>query len=174
MVKHTKRDWRMAAFVALIILVLGASTLTPGTTTGGDDHAAYINEGIAIAEGTFQEQIERNYAYHPSDLPDEANDSRLVYVWGYPLMLAGVYKIVGFDRVNYTSVIWYKLISLLSLALTGGVLTLFFRRRFSLYVSAGAALVFCMSGNLFEALNTLYSDLQFLFFSFSLLFFTDI
>ncbi|MBE5775204.1 MAG: hypothetical protein E7337_14965 [Clostridiales bacterium] len=49
--------------------------------------------------------------------------------------------------------------------MTGGVLTLFFRRRFSLYVSAGAALVFCMSGNLFEALNTLYSDLQFLFFS---------
>lgn len=48
MVKHTKRDWRMAALVALIILVLGASTLTPGTTTWGDDHAAYINEGIAI------------------------------------------------------------------------------------------------------------------------------
>jgi len=165
LVKYTKQDWRMAALVALIILVLGACTLTPGTTTWGDDHAAYINEGIAIAEGRFEEQIERNYAYHPSDLPDEANDSRLVYVWGYPLMLAGVYKIVGFDRVEYSSVIWYKLIPLLSLALTGGVLTLFLRRRFSLYVAAGAAFVFCMSGNLFEALNTLYSDLQFLFFS---------
>ena len=47
MVKHTKRDWRMAALVALIILVLGACTLTPGTTTWGDDHAAYINEGIS-------------------------------------------------------------------------------------------------------------------------------
>ena len=129
MVKHTKRDWRMAALVALIILVLGACTLTPGTTTWGDDHAAYINEGIAIAEGRFEEQIERNYAYHPSELPEEAKGGSLVYVWGYPLMLAGVYKIVGFDRVEYSSVIWYKLISLLSLALTGGVLTLFFRKR---------------------------------------------
>lgn len=165
MVKYNRRDWRFAALVTAIILILGACTLTPGIPEWGDDHAAYINEGIAIAEGRFEEQIESNYAYHPSEMPGEADNNRLVYVWGYPLMLAGVYKIVGFDRVNYTSVIWYKLISLLSLALTGGVLTLFFRRRFSLYVSAGAALVFCMSGNLFEALNTLYSDLQFLFFS---------
>ena len=163
--KYNRRDWRFAALVTAIILILGACTLTPGIPEWGDDHAAYINEGIAIAEGRFEEQIERNYAYHPSDLPDEADNSRLVYVWGYPLILSLVYRAVGFDRVNYTSVIWYKLIPLLSLALTGGVLTLFLRRRFSIYTAAGAALVFCMSGNLFEALNTLYSDPLFLFFS---------
>lgn len=63
-------------------------------------------------------------------MPEEATDGKLVYVWGYPLMLAGVYKIVGFDRVNYSSIIWYKIPLLLSLAFTGGALTLFFRRRF--------------------------------------------
>ena len=165
MSEYTRKDWRMAAIVSLILLVLGVCNLTTGIPVWGDDHAAYINEGIAIAEGRFEEQTKINYFYHPSDMPEEASDGRLVYVWGYPLLLSLVYKVVGFDRVNFTSIIWYKIPLLLSLSLTGGVLTLFFRRRFSLYVSAGAAMVFCMSGNLFDAINKLYSDPAFLLFS---------
>ena len=165
MIEYTKKDWRFAAIVTLLLFVLGACTLTLGIPEWGDDHAAYINEGIAIAEGRFEEQTRRNYSYHASELPKEAEDGRLVYVWGYPLFIAGIYKLVGFDRVNYSSIIWYKLIPLLNLSLTGGVLTLLLRRRFSLYAAAGAALVFCMSGDLFEALNTLYSDPLFLFFT---------
>ena len=163
--EYSRKDWRFAGIVTLIIFLLGACNLTPGLPAWGDDHAAYLNEGIAIAEGRFEEQTRRNYSYHASELPKEAEDGRLVYVWGYPLFIAGIYKLVGFDRVNYSSIIWYKLIPLLSLSLTGGVLTLLLRRRFPLYVSAGTALVFCMSGDLFEALNTLYSDPLFLFFT---------
>lgn len=165
MIEYTRRERLLAALVSLILFVLGACTLTPGTTTWGDDNAAYINEGVAIAEGHFSDQVKINYYYHPSDLPDEAENDSLVYAWGYPLLLSVVYRIVGFDRVGFSSVIWYKIPSLLCLSLTGGVLTLFLRRRFSRYAAAGAAIVFCMSGNLFEALNGLYSDLSFLFFS---------
>ncbi len=163
--EYNRKDWQIAALVTLIVFILAAFTLTPGTNTWGDDNAAYLVEGISIAEGRFHEQAEINYQYHPSDLPVEADEGTLVYVWGYPLLLSIIYRITGFDQVHFASVIWYKIPSLLSLAFTGGVLTLFFRRRFSLYTAAGAALVFCMSGNLFESVNGLYSDLVFLFFS---------
>lgn len=161
----SREDWLFAGLVSLIVFILGALNLTPGTNTWGDDHAAYLNEGIAIAEGRFQEQAGINYQYHPSQLPLEAENGQLVYAWGYPLLQSVIYGIVGFDRDNFSSVIWYKIPLLLSLSFSGGILTLFLRRRFSIYISAGAALVFCMSGNLFDSLNALYSDLPFLFFS---------
>ena len=165
MIRYNKRDWLFAGLATLIVLILAGCQITPGVSWG-DDYAAYIQEGISIAEGSFRDQTKINYQYHPSPLPDEAKkDESLVYAWGYPLVLSAVYRIVGFDRVGYTSIIWYKIPLLLSLALTGGVLTLLLRRRFSIYVSAGAALVFCMSGNMFDAVNSLYSDLQFLFLS---------
>ena len=165
MIRYNKRDWLFAGLATLIVLILAGCQITPGVSWG-DDYAAYIQEGISIAEGSFRDQTKINYQYHPSPLPDEAKkDESLVYAWGYPLVLSAVYRIVGFDRVGYTSIIWYKIPLLLSLAFTGGVLTLLFRRRFSIYISAGAALVFCMSGNMFDAVNSLYSDLLFLFLS---------
>lgn len=163
MINYAKRDWLIAGLVSLIVLIIGAFSLTTGTPWG-DDQAAYISEGIAIAEGRLQEQSSVNYQYHPSDLPDEAGEGRLVYVWGYPLILSAVYRIVGFDQVDFTSVLWYKIPLLLCFSLSGGVLTLFLRRRFSIYTAAGASLVFCMSGDLIDAVNTLYSDIPFLFF----------
>ena len=156
-----KNEWAAVVFVIVIVLVIGSSSLTQGLESWGDDHAAYINEGIAIAEGNFQEQASINYYYHPSPLPKEAKKDLLVYSWGYPLIQAVVYKIVGFD---YSAIIWYKLPLVICLALTGGILVLFFRRRFSLLASIVMSLLFCFSGDLFESMNILYSDVPFLFF----------
>ena len=162
MIPYSRKDWLFAALVSLFVLLVGACWLTKGVPDWGDDFAAYISEGIAIADGTFEEQTRINYQYHPTELPDEANDGTLVYVWGYPLMLAIVYKIVGF---RFNTILWYKIPLLLSLSLTGGTLFLFFRRRFSPYAAVFLVLVFCMSGDLLDAINKLYSDLPFLFLS---------
>ena len=121
--RYSGTDGICALFITLLVLLLGAATLTCGLPYWGDDSAAYISEGIAIADGTFRKQAELNYIMHPADLSDEADPEGLVYVWGYPLMLAGVYKAVGFDRKTYSSVLWYKLPLLLSLSLTGGALS---------------------------------------------------
>ena len=163
---YDRKDWFCALGIFVLVLILAAGQVTAGLPDWGDDHAAYISEGIAIAENRLDEQTEVNYFYHPTHLTREANDGKLVYVWGYPLLQAGIYKLVGFDRTNYSSVIWYKAPLVLSLALLGGVLFLFFRRRFNLYISAFLALLFCVSGDLIESVNKLYADLPFVFFAF--------
>ncbi len=160
--KYDFKDLLCALFVTLFIFILGAGFLTKGAIYWGDDFAAYISEGISIAEGTFDQQQKINYFYHPSPLPEEAADGTLVYVWGYPLLQAVVYKLVGFD---FQSIIFYKIPALLGLALTGGCLVLFFCRRFSLLVSVFLSVIFCMSGDFLDAPETMYADVPFLFFS---------
>ena len=163
---YNHRDWFCALGIFFLVLILAAARLTTGIPDWGDDHAAYISEGIAIADNSLNEQAEINYFYHPSLLTKEANDGRLIYAWGYPLLQACIYKLAGFNRMNYSSVIWYKIPLILSLAMLGGVLFLFFRRRFNLLISVFLALLFCLSGDLIESVNKLYSDLPFVLFSF--------
>ena len=83
----TKTDWLFALAATLIVLLFGSLSLTTGIYPWGDDCAAYISEGIAIADGKLPEQAQMNLFYHPSDLPQESIESgSLVYVWGYPLL----------------------------------------------------------------------------------------
>ena len=162
--RFTKRDWLIAALLFLLVLFLCACRLKRGLFHWGDDHAAYINEGIAIAEGRFDEQTELNYFYHPTALPDEAQNGRLIYAWGYPLLMAVIYKVFGFDRIHFSTIIFYKIPSLLCLALTCSVLYLFYKRRLPASLAAGAAAIFCLNYDIIGFVNGLYSDLVFLFF----------
>ena len=163
--RYNRKDWLVAIIITVLLLGIGGVTLTKGLPYWGDDSSAYISEGIAIAEGNLMEQARLNYIMHPSELSAESDPDGLVYVWGYPLMLSVVYKTVGFDRAEYSSIIWYKIPLLLGWSLLGGVAYLFFRRRFSAGVSAVLASTLCLSRHLVENLNLLYSDLPFLFFS---------
>ena len=164
-IRYNRRDWLCTAAITLIALILAVCGLQKGLANWGDDHAAYISEGIAIADGRLAEQAKLNYTLHPTPLPDATGEEGLVYVWGYPLMLSAVYRIVGFDREAFTSIIWYKLPLAACYALTAGVMFLLMRRRFARRWAAFLALVFIGSGNLFGAENMLYSDLPFLLFS---------
>ncbi len=166
MKRYNRKDWLCAIGIVFFVFVLAASQITTGIPDWGDDHAAYISEGIAIADNRLDEQTEINYFYHPSPLTEEANDGKLIYAWGYPLLQACIYKLAGFDRMNYSSVIWYKIPLVLSLAMLGGVLFFFFRRRFNLFISAFLAILFCLSGDLLESVNKLYSDLPFVLLTF--------
>lgn len=161
---YKRNDYLLFALIVAAILFLSVFCLT-NTCYWGDDFAAYISEGIAIAEGKFDEQVQLNVLMHPSELPDEALDGSLVYVWGYPLLLALVYKLVGFDRVGFTSIIYYKLPSAIALALMAGVLFLLLRRRFGKPLSFMLAFLFSACYEFSVQINTLYSDVVFLFFA---------
>lgn len=153
-----------ALFLAVAVFLLVFFSLSQGCVLG-DDHSAYILQGMAIAEGRFDEQTELNYYMHPSYMPDEAQDGKLVYVWGYSLILALVYKLIGYDRVAFTSLIWYKLPSVLAMAGTALVLYLFLRRRFGRRLSFFISWMFSLCGEFYFFVNTMYSDIYFLFFA---------
>lgn len=130
-----------------------------------DDFAAYINDGIAIAGGRYEEQTRLDYIMHPSDMPDEAKDGTLVYVWGYPLVLSLVYSAVGFDRTDYHSIIFYKLPSVIALAAAAGILYLLFRRRMSRASSALLSVYMCVHPVMLEGAYSMYSDVFFMLLS---------
>lgn len=159
---YKKTDYLLFAIIIVAVLLLAVFSLNNGCPWG-DDYAAYISEGIAIADGNFDEQIKLNVRMHPTKLPIEDLDEPLVYVWGYPLLMALVYKLVGFDRVAFSSIIYYKLPSAIALALLAGVMYLFLRRRFGKTLSFTLSFVFCACNSFRAAIYTVYSDLVFLF-----------
>lgn len=151
-------------FLVFLVFVLGIFFLD-NTCYWGDDFAAYLSEGMAIVDGKFDLQVKLNLQMHPSTLPKAAvEEGKLVYVWGYPLILAIIYKIFGFNNVTFNSITYYKLPSLLALALIGGTLYLLFKRRFNRRLSFILALIFCTYQGFFDFIDTLCSDIVFLFF----------
>lgn len=69
---YNRRDWLTAAALFLVIAILAACAVTTGVPDWGDDFAAYINEGMAIADGRFQEQAALNYFQHPTTITKHA------------------------------------------------------------------------------------------------------
>lgn len=162
--KHSLRDGLTALALAAILLVLCAMTLTAGHVYG-DDFAAYLNQGIAISEGTLDELIRLQPDMHTSPAPFlSAEDETLTYVWGYPLVLAAIHRLVGFDAWTYATLIYYKLPVALCYAAVGAVLFLFYRRRFSWGVSLFLSLAFSLNGSFFSDADTISPDIPFLLF----------
>ena len=159
--RYTRRDAIIAVILAFVVLIAALGSLYP-SCGWGDDFAAYINEGIAIANGTFHELAKLNYIMHPSILP-EGTDGELVYVWGYPLMLAVVYLLFGYDTVGFSSIIYYKLPSVLCFAAFAAVLYLFLRRRFPAWSSALLTTAYCGAPVFYDLINSVYSDVVYMF-----------
>lgn len=160
--RYSRRDVVIALLFALLVLILSLLSLYP-SCSWGDDFAAYINEAIAIANGTFEQQAALNYYMHPSIMP-EGTDGTLVYVWGYPLLLSAVYAIFGYDMVTYSSIIYYKLPSVICFAAFSSLLFLFMRRRFSGRGSVIITSAFCGLPVFYELINSVYSDVVYMFF----------
>ena len=167
--RYSWRDWLTAAALSIVMLLVTLANMTTGVPDWGDDHSAYISEAISIVDGTFDAQNQLNPYLHPSVLPEEAKGEKLVYVWGYPLMLTPIYRAVGFDRENFDDIWYYKIPSALCFSLLAGVMFLFFRRRFERLPSAGMALLFYARMDMIHGVNNLYADVAFLFFSMLLL-----
>ena len=170
---YKKTDFILAFLISLLLLFVGYGSLKYTLVSWGDDHSAYLAEAIAIADGEFQKQIKTNYIIHPTQIPSEVKDGKLVYVWGYPLLLSLIYKITGFDRINYSSLFWYKIPVLFGFSAMGGVLYLFYRKRFSCPTAFLMALLFCLTPNIIYFTNEISPDLLCLFFSILIFFFSE-
>jgi len=163
---YKKKDWIIAIALAVVVLLTAGARLSYGMPDWGDDFAGYILEGIAIAEGTLEEQARENYVMHAAPFSSEVTEDGLVYVWGFPLLLSFVYRLAGFEAMNGGGLLLYKLPSLICFALTAAVLYLFYRRYLKAAPAAVLCLIFAVSGNLIEAIDLLNVDIPFLFFVF--------
>ena len=156
---YTKKDILFALCCLLLVSLIAACRLTAGYSVWDDDPSAYMNEGIAIAEGRFWEQAEINYYYHPSQLPLETKNNQLIYVWGYPLLLAIVNRFVGFERELFSTLIYYKIPNVICVGLLAASAFLFYRRRFSFSLAAGLALLLGMNDEFIKWVNVTAPDL---------------
>ena len=142
--RYTRADAVIAAVLAVLTLLLSVGMLDTDHPYG-DDFAAYMLEGKAIAEGRLTEQAELNAFIHPSErnFGNNQDEGPIVYVWGLPLILSAVYKVVGFDQPTGYAILWYKLPGVLFLTMTAAAAYLFYRRRFSKGISAMLTALLC-------------------------------
>jgi len=154
-----KKDMVTAVVLFLIVTLLGAGLLDKGHDWG-DDFAAYLLQAQAIADGTMEEQSRINRIIHPSELSfggEELPDT-VTYVWGYPMALSAIYKVIGYDPADGGIPIAYKLPNLLAYASFAAIVYLFYRRRFSYQASLFMALLFALHTDMLEYVNLVMSD----------------
>lgn len=74
---YTRADAAIAVILAVITLLLSVGLLDSDQPTGSDDFAAYMSEGIAIAEGRLNEQTQLNALLHPAREAFERTTARM-------------------------------------------------------------------------------------------------
>ena len=110
----------------------------------------------------FEQMQLRNAILHPSPRSFEEgviNDSPLAYVWGLPMVLSFVYRLVGYDAPMGETIIYYKIPGAVFFALFAGMLYLFYRRRFSAGVSLFLTFMLCGHRRVFGDVNNVMTDI---------------
>ena len=147
-----------AIALSIAVFLLGAFNLD-NNCNWGDDYAAYMADGIAIAEGKYEEQIHTN-AFLRFGGTDDAMTH--VHSFGMPLIHSLVYRICGFDRTGFNNLYAYKLPSLIMLSEMCAVFYLFLRRRTDQYISALLAFALCCGMEFYYAIRNLGNDVMFM------------
>lgn len=159
--KLGRRDILTAALVLVITLILGLGILDKGHPWG-DDFAGYILHAQALVDGDIEEMMLRNAVLHPSPRSfDEGvvDDSPLCYVWGLPMVLSLVYRLVGYDAPVGETIIYYKIPGVIFFAVFAAALFLFYRRRFPYAVSLFLAFMLCSHSRVYGELNDIMTDI---------------
>lgn len=155
-----KGDILASITLFLIVIVLGTGLLDRGHEWG-DDFAAYMLQAQAIANGTMEEQNHINRIIHASVISfgEEPTPDTLTYVWGYPLALSAVYKLIGYHPQDGGIPIVYKIPNLVAYGIFVVLLYLFYRRRFSLGTSLFLAALFALHRDMLLHTNVVMSDI---------------
>lgn len=126
--KH--RDGFVALVLAVVVCLISVA-VCGSNHPWGDDYAAYILEGQAIANGTLDQQIKDNVLLHPAEFysADLNAQTELVYVWGLPLVLSVIYKLFGSSRTLVEMFFLYKLVNCVSLGILAGASYWFYAKR---------------------------------------------
>jgi len=160
--KFYRRDLFIALALCLVIFLLGYINLD-NNCNWGDDYAAYMADGIAMAEGRYEEQTKLNVILRSGRIVDKQSEH--VHAFGYPLLLALVNALAGFDTQDFSNLFLYKLPSLISFAMMAGVYFLFLRKRLGLGASIFISLALCGDMSLHYEIRNLGNDIVFMAFS---------
>jgi len=139
-------------FTIVLLFVLLSAVLTDGHGWG-DDFALYLQQAKNIAEK--HEYSNSGYIYNER----EPLYSPRLYPPVYPFFLSLVYKWFGLDfiKLKTVSVIFYVLYLVL--------LFIFFRKRFSFFISILVVILFGLNPDYFIELDQILSDFTALFFT---------
>ncbi len=157
--KTTALDFALSILFFFAVLCIALAQLTDGHNFMGGDFAQYIAEGIALANGTLEEQIAANTwmmqnSYRPL--------APYHYPWGMALLLA---PLVAFFGVNFVA---FKFVGIICYALFAAVFYHFCAKELPRIAALVAAILFVFNPFLtFYASWHVLSDLPFLFFAFS-------
>lgn len=150
-------DYTLALILSLITLILCVGQVNYGHNWGGD-FSGYIAQGIALANGTTAQYIADNtlmmsqcdWLYGP-----------YAYPWGFPMLLAPLYKILGFNIYAFKSV------GMLCYALFVGIFYVFCVIRLPRIYAIFATLFFAINPSMTSFVaNNILSDIPFLLFGF--------
>lgn len=133
----------IGAALALISAALSFFTLHYGQEWGAD-YALYMRYAIQIVQGSAEQ---------------------MRVPWGFPLMLAPVYAITGFDTSSFSDVIYYKIPGAICLALLTFVLYLYFSKRFSYRWAVVLTACFGLNPVFINYTNEILTNLPYLLFS---------
>lgn len=142
-----------AIWIASCLLMLGL--VTDGHDWGGD-FSAYIMQARCILEGTCDDFISENRFTVENTGPGLGP---VAYPWGFPLLLAPLYKLFGFDITAL------KAIGLISYALFIAVLYVGFSRVHSRAWNIVFVAFFAFSMAVIRFTDSVMSDIPFLLFS---------
>lgn len=150
-------DLWLCAILALIAFILCAWQINDGHSWGGD-FSGYIAQAIALANGEVAQYITDN------TLMMTKSDWLIgpyAYPWGFPLLLAPLYKIFGFNIVAFKSV------GIICYTLFVSIFYIFCANRLPRIYAIFATLLFALNPYItnFSA-NEICSDIPFMLFGF--------
>lgn len=150
-----KKTVIILVLLLLTSALLGWSVLTRGHWWG-DDFGAYIMQAKSILTGDMDAFVVAN-TFTVTQSSHQIGPG--AYPWGFPLMLAPVYALIG---LNPLALKLPGLITYLGFLLTFFILT---KRRFTLTKSLLAVSLFAFNPELLRFLDNIASDIPFLFLS---------
>ena len=152
-----KSDCVIAIFLAIIAIGMCAIKIVNQQHAWSDD-TAYIAQAIALANGTTAQYIADN------TLMMTKSDWLIgpyAYPWGFPLLLAPLYKIFGFN------IIAFKSVGIICYGLFVGIFYIFCAHRLPKIYAIFATLFFAINPYMTNfAANAIVSDIPFLLFGF--------
>ena len=153
----SKSDYAIALILAILTLILCAVQVNSGHHWG-DDFAGYIAQGIALSKGTSAQYIAENtFMWEKTDWVFGPK----AYPWGFPLLLAPIYKIFGFNLVAFKSV------GIICYALFVGIFYIFCANRLPKIYAVFGTLFFALNPfMIYFSANEIMSDIPFLLFGF--------
>ena len=153
-----KGDCVVALF--LMILTLGICVLKMTESFRMvDDSAAYVSQAIALTQGTTSEFIADSVAMIGKY--DLKYMTPTTYPWGFPMLLAPIYKIFGFNIVAFKSV------GVICYTIFVGIFYIFCVNRLPRIYAILAVLFFALNPYMTNfAANEIFSDMPFLLFGF--------